>query len=130
MFKGAQDKQDYIARTASHATKGHGSKGASLDAFKFQEQVRSDRLLTLEEKKQRRADLITLKGTISHGKARADLDNRISALNTAIKAENTTIANNYAVGLFYVAMKQVLPPDLVEKVSERVRQLRIENEQA
>jgi hypothetical protein len=130
MYKGAQASRDFIARTGSHATKGHGSKGADLDGFKFLEQVRSDRSLLLSDKKQRRAELIALTGKFPNGIAHVQLTRRIAALNVAIKEENRTINDNYSVGIIYKAMGELLPAEMVRQISERAMELRMLNEQA
>ena len=90
--------------------------------------MRSDRHLSLFDKKKLRAELIVLMTKINTGIANQRLAHRISALNADIKRENQIVADNYSVGMFYDAMQEVLPPELVKLVSERVKAKRMENE--
>lgn len=125
MYSGAQNKQDYLRRVGSHATKAHPTNGGPLPCTGAWEDLPTPSELTLAELQDERSRLIRMGETIIRGRANEARQRRLTAVNLAIKRLNIEVNEAYNTTVLYEAMRQTLEPDVYNAVLRVARQIRI-----
>ena len=126
MYSGAQNKQDFMRRVGSHATKGHASRGVIDCAAVQHESLPQTFEVTLAELKDERARLCAM--PVQQGKEDERRRARLTELNLQIKRLNVEAANREQSRTLFLAIHDVLDEATAQRVLDRAREIRFGGE--